>query len=387
MISTQFRGVLACCFLSTAQGVAAQYPSEPMAPPPPAAGHSGVFGAPGGQVPERGWVTVERRALGGSATVGGTVIPVEEITFTAQMPGSVKFIAGSEGDHFDQGQVLAVLDESAMLAQRQAALAQVRNADSAYRNAGVQYDRERENPTPKQGGNMMSQLMPMPFMGDNGNDKVHRGATLYQYRSQIEQAQGAVMAARSQLQEIDAKLKDTKSIAPYSGYITHKHVNQGDTVQPGQPLLSFAQMEQLQVQADVPTRLAGTLQPGTLTQVRLDDVRRTVAQARVAQVFPMADATRHTVRVKFDLKPGTPAKAGMYADVMIPQSGSPDPTAESLPVIPTQALVWRGGLPMVYVLDSEGQPRLNLLRLGEQYGDEVAVLTGLQGGERVLIGP
>lgn len=339
------------------------------------------MGQPAGQ-----WVTVERRSVGGGATVGGTVVPVEEITFTAQMPGSVKFIAGAEGDRFDAGQVLAVLDESAMLAQRQAALAQIRNAESAQRNAAVQYDRELENPTPKQSSNMMSQMMPMPFMGDGGDNKVHRGATLYQYRFQIEQAQSGVAAARSQLAEIDAKLKDTKSIAPFAGFITHKHVNQGDTVQPGQPLLSFANMDQLQVQVDVPTRLAGTLHPGALTQVRLDDPKQTIAEARVAQVFPMADATRHTVRVKFDLRPGTPAKAGMYVDVMMPQASGPGPAADALPVIPMAAVVWRGGLPMVYVQDAGGQPRLNLLRLGEQVGDEVGVLTGLQGGERVLIG-
>jgi hypothetical protein len=38
------------------------------------------------------------------------------------------------------------------------------------------------------------------------------------------------------------------------------------------------------------------------------------------------------------------------------------------------------------VMDAQGTPRLNLLRLGEQVGDEVGVLTGLQGGERVLVG-
>jgi multidrug efflux pump subunit AcrA (membrane-fusion protein) len=388
MMNAQARLLAASCLLLAAQGVAAQYPGQQPAQPPP--GHPAAAATPPvqsqAQTPAGNWVTVERRAVGGGATVGGTVVPVEEITFTAQMPGSVKFIAGAEGDRFDQGQVLAVLDEAAMLAQRQAALAQIRNAESAQRNAAVQYDRERENPTPKQSGNMMSQMMPMPFMGDGGDNKVHRGATLYQYRSQIEQAQSGVVAARSQLAEIDAKLKDTKSVAPFAGYITHKHVNQGDTVQPGQPLLSFANMDQLQVQVDVPTRLAGPLHPGTLTQVRLDDPKQTVAQARVAQVFPMADATRHTVRVKFDLRPGTPAKAGMYADVMIPQAGGSEAAAEALPVIPMAAVVWRGGLPMVYVQDAQGQPRLNLLRLGEQVGDEVAVLTGLQGGERVLVG-
>ena len=393
-MNKMLRLIVASCLASVAAVAEAQYPGQQMAPPPPPP-PPGYGSAPGAQAqapaagapgqPAGQWVTVERRAVGGGATVGGTVVPVEEITFTAQMPGSVKFIAGAEGDRFEKGQVLAVLDESAMLAQRQAALAQIRNAESAQRNAAVQYDRERENPTPKQGGNMMSQMMPMPFMGDDGDNKVHRGATLYQYRSQIEQAQGAVVAAHSQLGEIDAKLKDTKSIAPFAGFITHKHVNQGDTVQPGQPLLSFANMDQLQVQVDVPTRLAGSLHPGALTQVRLDDPKQTVVEARVAQVFPMADATRHTVRAKFDLKPGTPAKAGMYVDVMMPQVGGPELAAEALPVIPMAAVVWRGGLPMVYVQDAQGQPRLNLLRLGEQVGDEVGVLTGLQGGERVLI--
>ncbi len=329
------------------------------------------------------WAVVERRAVGGNTTVGGTVVPLEEITFTAQMPGSVEMIAGSEGDFFRKGAVLAALDEAGLRAQRQAALAQINNAQSAYRNAGVQYHRERRDPTPQQ-GNMMSQMMPMPFFGDNKETGVARDATLYGYTSKIEQAQGALVAAQAQLREIDAKLQDVKSIAPFDGYITHKHANAGDTVQPGQPLLSFADIGRLQIQADVPTRLSAPLTPGFVTKVKLDDPDQTIATARVAQVFPMADPTRHTVRVKLDLQPGAPAKAGMYAEVLIPQQGMDQ---GSVPVIPMSAVVRRGGLPMVYVLDAEGQPRLNLLRLGEQFGDQVSVLTGLQGGERILLEP
>ena len=143
-------------------------------------------------------------------------------------------------------------------------------------------------------------------------------------------------------------------------------------------------MTQLQIQADVPTRLSVALQPGFMTQVRLDDPNQTIARARVAQIFPMADPTRHTVRVKFDLEPGAPAKAGMYAEVLIQQPGQEQST---LPMVPVSAVVYRGGLPMIYVLDAQNQPRLHLLRLGEQYGDMVTVLTGLQGGERVLANP
>jgi multidrug efflux pump subunit AcrA (membrane-fusion protein) len=347
-------------------------------------GMPGTFPPPGTE--QQSWVAVERRAVGGAATVGGTVMPVQEITFTAQMPGSVEMIAGAEGDFFKQGQALAALDESELRAQRQAAIAQIRNAESAYRNAGVQLYREREDPTPRQGGNMMSQMMPMPmpFMGSQEETGVQRGATLHQYRTQVDQARGALVSAQARLQEIDAKLKDTKSIAPFDGYITQKHVNKGDTVQPGQPLLSFANMGQLQIQTDVPTRLSARLAPGFITQVRLDDPSQTIVRARVAQIFPMADPTRHTVRVKLDLESGVPAKAGMYAEVLIPQPGREQGT---LPMIPVSAVVYRGGLPMVYVMGTEGQPRLHLLRLGEQFGDQVTVLTGLQGGERILANP
>jgi multidrug efflux pump subunit AcrA (membrane-fusion protein) len=329
------------------------------------------------------WVLVERRPVGGNTTIGGTVVPTQEITFTAQMPGGVQLIAGSEGDFFKQGSVLAVIDDSEMRAKRAAALAQISNAEAAYRNAEVQYHRERRDPTP-QGGNMMSQMMPMPFFGDDKPTGVQRGATLHQYGTQIEQARGALMAAQAQLKEIDAKLQDVRSVAPFDGYIVRKHVNKGDTVQPGQPLLSFADMGQLQVQVDIPTRLAAPLQPGFTTQVKLDDPKQSVVMGRVAQVFPMADPTRHTIRVKLDLQPGAPAKAGMYAEVLVPQ-----PMSEQgpLPVIPVSAVIYRGGLPMVYVLDAQEQPRLHLLRLGEQFGDTVTVLTGLQGGERILLRP
>jgi len=346
-------------------------------------GMPGTFAPPGG-TEQQNWVIVEQHAVGGAASVGGTVVPLQEITFTAQMPGNVQMIAGSEGDFFKAGTTLAAMDESALRAKRQAAIAQIHNAEAAVRNAGVQWHRELEDPSPKQ-GNMWSQMMPMqmPFMG-NDNNSVHRGATLHNYTTQMEQARGQVATAQAGLHEIDAKLQDTQSIAPFDGYITEKFVNPGDTVQPGQPLLSFANMHQLQIQTDVPTRLSAELQLGYMTQVRLDDPSQTIVRARVAQVFPMADPTRHTVRVKFDLEPGSPAKAGMYGEVLVPQSGEQQST---LPVIPVSAVIYRGGLPMVYVLDTQSQPRLHLLRLGEQYGDTVTVLTGLQGGERVLANP
>lgn len=226
---------------------------------------------------------------------------------------------------------------------------------------------------------------PMSSMFGGKPSGVERQAQVYSYGTQVDQARAALIQAQSRLQEIDARLRETKSVAPFDGVIVTKHVNQGDTVQPGQPLVNFADVRFLQVQVDVPARLALGLHEGTEVSARLDDVDKTMVAAKVARVFPMADPTRHTVRVKFALPESAPAAAGMYAEVLIPGQGA---HGDRLPVVPVSAVVSRGGLPMVYVLAHDGRPELRLLRLGERVDQEhVVVLTGLRGGEQVVVNP
>jgi multidrug efflux pump subunit AcrA (membrane-fusion protein) len=176
--------------------------------------------------------TVETRTLGSVASVGATVVPFEEITFTAQIPGRMELMAGGEGSFFKQGEVIARIDDEEIKAQRQAALAEIRNAEAALRNAGVQLQRERTNPTPTN-QNMMDQFMPMNPMsmfGNRSDTYVDRRANLYSQGTAVEQARGRVVQARSRLTEIEAKMNDTKSVAPFDGYITQKFVNKGDPI-------------------------------------------------------------------------------------------------------------------------------------------------------------
>jgi multidrug efflux pump subunit AcrA (membrane-fusion protein) len=105
---------------------------------------------------------------------------------------------------------------------------------------------------------------------------------------------------------------------------------------------------------------------------------------RVAQVFPMADPQRHTVKVKFDLPQGV-SEPGMYAKVMVPDLTAP---ARANPVIPGSAIRYNGSLPGVYVLNERGEPQLRLIRVGEEVsGGFVTVLSGLIAGERILTDP
>lgn len=335
-------------------------------------------------------ITVPSIPVGGAVSLGGTVVPYKDVTFAAQIPGRIKSIAGEEGDHFEEGAELIAIDDDDLLAQRRAAWANLANAEAALRNAGVQYSREWISPYGGQSNDMMggmSSLMrnfsnPMQSFSGSNSPGYDRYAQRYQYGTQMEQARGQLIAARSKIEEIDTKIRDAKSVAPFDGVITKKLVEVGDPVQPGQPMLKFADMSILQIKVEVPARLMPGVKKGMVFNARLD-VGNVDVQARVVQIFPIADPDRHTVTVKMELPQGAPGGAGMYAEVMINDINA---KVRDLPVVPKSALVWRGSLPGIYVMDDDNKRSLRLVRIGDEVGvDGVAVLSGLRAGERIVV--
>jgi len=336
-------------------------------------------------------ITVPSVAVGGTVSLGGTVVPFKEATLSAQLPGRIESISGEEGDSFEVGALLLTITDDELLAQRRAAFANLANAEAALRNAGVQYSRQWISPYGGQSNDMsggMGSLMrnfsnPMNSMMGSGSPRVERGADLYSYSVQVEQARNLLVSARAKIEEIDTKLRDTKSIAPFDGVITKKLVEVGDPVQPGMPLLMFADTSQLQIQVEVPARLMPGVSKGMVVPAKLD-VGDVSLQARVAQIFPMADPDRHTVTVKFDLPQGAPGGAGMYAEVIINDINA---QVHELPVVPKNALVWKGSLPGVYVLNQDNKRELRLVRTGDEVGiDGIAILSGIKAGDRIVVG-
>ena len=330
---------------------------------------------------------------GGSATVGGSVIPYKEVTLSAQIPGEVTFLAGVEGHRATEGEVLVSIDDAALQAQKQAALAAIYNAEAAFRNSQMQYSRELISPR-------MNSTSALPGMGVPGlfdqfftrgfsdmlgrsDSDMERYADLYAQGVGINQAQSALMQARANLDAIEAKIRDASLKAPFDGVILEKMVEVGDTVQPGMPLIKFAYVDYLRILADVPVRLAAGLEEGMLVPARLDAGGADV-MVRVAQIFPVADALRHTVTVKFDLPKDTPGGPGMYVEVTIPDPSIPE---RAQPAVPAEALIWRGSLPSVFVLE-DGKPSLRLVRVGYPVaGGLISVVSGLKGGEVVILNP
>ncbi len=333
-------------------------------------------------------ITVSVAPHGGYVILGGSVIPLKEVTLAAQIPGRVVSIAGEEGDQFTAGTLLVKINDDDLRAKKVAAEAQLASAQSGAQNAQVQYNRELWNPRVYNPRPMGGMAMPTMFDGffdsdtmSGSNKGIERHADLATQGTQVATARSRITEAESGLRAINAKLRDTEAIAPFDGVIMEKMVEIGDTVQPGQPLIVFSYSKFLRIKVDVPARLMPGLAKGMVVPARLD-VGNTQVNARVAQIAPEADNKQHTVTVKFDLPEGVPGGAGMYAEVMIPDINSP---TRALPVIPKSAISQRGSLPSVRVLDEDNVPKLRLIRTGIEIGDDtVIVLSGLEPGERIL---
>ena len=86
-----------------------------------------------------------------------------------------------------------------------------------------------------------------------------------------------------------------------------------------------------------------------------------------------------------DLPPQTLATVGQYAEVSVP-----DRTSQQAPqlLIPKTAVIYRGGLPLVFAVGHDGRTRLRVVRLGEDWGgSNYVLLSGVRQGDVIVNNP
>jgi RND family efflux transporter MFP subunit len=336
---------------------------------------------------------VSRESVPLTVSFAGTVSADKTLQLTAQMPGRVAEIAGEEGDRFDAGTVLVELDDSALLARLDAAVASRDAAAADIRNAQVQLQRELYSPRSNSSGNapggmgmpaMMDQMFTNPMQNMMGmrSRGSERTSDLVGAETTLAQATTRLKSAEANIKEIQSMLRDTQGVAQFSGVIQDVHVEVGDTVQPGQPLLDFSESAALKVEADLPVRLSRTLQPGQTLDVALGD---NVLQAPVSRIHPVADPRQNTVRIELELDIASGATPGQYVEIRVPDNAAGMPAQLT---IPKTAVITKGGLPLVYVIDREGKARLRVVRLGNAPdGRSQIVLSGVNVGDLLVDQP
>ncbi len=344
---------------------------------------------------------VTQQRLLARTAMGGYIEPLQVVKLTAQMGGRVAYIAGREGVSVQEGQVVVGLDEERIAADYRAAWARLSGDMAGIQNAQVQLYNKLNGPSySPMGGpgyeaydrmatpffNAMREMM--PFMGgapiQPQADQRYSFANRSQARNEYERQQAALVAAQSHVDAIEAQMRDYRGIAPFPAVILAKHVNVGDVVQPGQPLMDIAQTDRLLLKVEVPARLVTEMRPGMMVPVAVDG--KLTLDGIVDQIYPAANPTQHTVTVKVLLPPAAPVAPGMYASALLPEPPVAGQSLNAL-TIPMSAVIYPGSLPSVFAVARDGKAELRVVRLGERQGERVVVLSGVQAGDKVVTAP
>ncbi len=185
--------------------------------------------------------------------------------------------------------------------------------------------------------------------------------------------------AEAAYKEAQTMLDYTIITAPFSGTVTRKIANIGDMASPGMVLLQIENGENLQVLAQVPETLLLSVVVGDALSIEVPSAK-IILIGEVAEVAPAADPMSRTAPVKIDIAPGTDLRVGQFARISI--EGSEETTL----MVSRSALVRRGQMEMVFVVDKEGgAARMRLVRTGADYGDEVEIVSGLDPGDLVVV--
>lgn len=192
-------------------------------------------------------------------------------------------------------------------------------------------------------------------------------------------ANARVTAARSAVVTAEQQLEYTLVRAPYAGIVTERHVEVGETVGVGQPLMSGLSLEALRVIADLPQQAAALVREHDKAFVLTDSGR---VEATDLTIFPYAHAASNTFRVRVDLPQGQfDLYPGMFVKVAFVVG-----QAQRL-LVPTGSLLRRSEVTGVYVVGDDGSVRMRQVRVGGEFGDRTEVLAGLLQGERVAADP
>lgn len=206
-------------------------------------------------------------------------------------------------------------------------------------------------------------------------------ASLDQANANLEANIAQHKATQAGLEQAQEQLRYTEIRAPFSGIVTQRHIEVGETANPGQKLMSGLSLEKLRVNVSVPQSLIALIRSGGKAKIQLGDGQ--VAEATDLTVYPYAQESSNTFKVRLELPAGV---TGLFPGMYVKTSFLVGNQKQLL--IPQQAVVFRSEVTGVYVLNKEGKVAFRHIRLGGKAGDEeVAVLAGLNQGEQVALDP
>jgi RND family efflux transporter MFP subunit len=289
---------------------------------------------------------VELREIELTYPAEAVVEAVKQAVIAAQVPGRVVEVRVDAGDAVKQGQLLMRIDarEAAEgYAASQATLA----------NAKANYERTKN-------------LHAQKFISKAALDK----------------AEADYKAAQAGAGAAGAAASHASIVSPLTGFVAQRHTEAGELATPGRPLITVYDPKGLRVTSSIPQYKLAAVRATLQAKIEFPETGKWVDAARV-EVLPAADPRTHTVTARVYLPDNQPGIIpGMFARTHFVTG-----KAKKL-LVPAAAVLRRGEVTAVYVIDDKNAARLRQVRLSEPLaGGYHEVLAGLSAGEKVALDP
>ena len=291
-------------------------------------------------------------------TATGALEAETTVTVSTRMMGWVKKLQAVEGRRVRKGDPLVTIDGSDLRAKRAQAEAGIAEAEAVLANA---------------------QTMLARFENLYADKSVSK-QQLDDVRTGRDRAAAGLDMAKAGLREVNVHLSYLDIVAPADGIVARTMVEPGDMANPGMPLVILQDADRMKVVAQVGEKDVADVQAGDSVTVDVTSLPGAVYAAVLERVVPAANPGSRTYDIEalIDNADGR-LRSGMFARVKVPVD------VRRAVLVPQSALVRRGQLTGVWVVDQEQIVRLRWVRLGGQQGEAYEVLAGLDGGEAIVL--
>ncbi len=311
-------------------------------------------------------ISPKANAAGLPLTLPGTLQGINEATVYARSNGYILRWLKDIGSEVAKGDLLAIIaapeiDEE--LSQAIAAQQQAAAGESLAKSTAERWKTLRESDSVSQ-------------------------QDLDERLSAYQQAQANLASAKANTARLRNLQNFNQVVAPFTGVVTSRSIDVGDLVDAGnggagKTLFTIAQTDPLRLYVYVPQVYAGQVKIGDAATVSLPEHAGQEYQGTIARTARAIDVATRTMQVEIRVpNPHGALLAGAYVQASLPIKQ--DATAL---LVPTNVLLFRPAGPRVAVVDAAGRVRLAAVSLGTDFGSSVAILSGLQPDDKIILNP
>ena len=209
----------------------------------------------------------------------------------------------------------------------------------------------------------------------------------FQSKIVVDQQQALRDQAMAGIAKTQAQIAQKLVRAPFSGQLGVRQVNVGGYVVPGGPLVTLTDLSQLWANFTLPEQVAAQVKVGQPVQIKADAYPGRLFNATITAIEPQISQQTRTILIQATLDNADHALLpGMFANAQVAL-----PDAPAMVVVPETAVDYSLYGDSVFVVreekDPDGKPVLKVSRTfvktGDRFDGKVAILSGLNAGDRV----